>query len=343
MGGGYVEGFLQLVLGDDVLHVIRQRRSEVVVYLAVGLGVGVVGGIYQQRKQRQEHRECLCDAPGQPVHVRDQRPVPGPLKGLVQQQDHGGKDGHAADHAQHHALGHHQAHIQAQLEAHEAQGHEASHRGDGGAHDAGERQADGPGHGLLVVGTVLELLVVAVPQEDGVVHGHRQLQHRGQRHGDEGDLPQQQIGAHVVEYRHADGSHEHQRHQEAVQQQHHGQYGQPHGDGHVDGLLVLANILQVQHHGGHAGNEALLAANTPDLLEGLHGTVFGGGAVEEHRYHGGVVGIEGVVELLGQHLHGDGHVREAVVPDGGVHMVHGLDLLLESGHVPMVHALDNDK
>ncbi len=42
------------------------------------------------------------------------------------------------------------------------------------------------------------ILLVAVPQEDGVVHGNAQLQHRAQGFGNIGYLSKEIVGSHIV-------------------------------------------------------------------------------------------------------------------------------------------------
>ena len=69
------------------------------------------------------------------------------------------------------------------------------------------------------------LLFVAVPQEDGVVHGDGQLQHGGQRLGDVGYLTEEVVAAQIKQDAHADAGKEHKGHQPAVQQDHHGGAG----------------------------------------------------------------------------------------------------------------------
>ena len=111
-----------------------------------------------------------------------------------------------------------------------------------------------------------QLLVVAVPQEDGIVHGHSQLQHGGQCLCDVGNLTQEIVGAHVQQNHGTDGGQEHQGNQPAIQQQEHGGAGQQHGQTNVEWLLLLAQVFQVHHQGGHAGDEALLAAHPANFL-----------------------------------------------------------------------------
>ena len=105
-----------------------------------------------------------------------QRPVPGLLQRTVQQENERWQDGHTAQNSQHHALGHDNAQIPAHGIAHEAQGHKPGNGGDGAAGHRGNGPGNGLGHGRLMVFLGRQLLTITVPQENGVVHRHRQLQ-----------------------------------------------------------------------------------------------------------------------------------------------------------------------
>ena len=265
MGGGDVKLFGELLVGDDVLHVLRQALAHVVVYLVVGLIIADVGRGDEQGEDHQKHGENLAHALGKASHIGDQGLMPCPLQRLIKHQDQGRQDGHAAQHAQQHALSHDDAQVTAQREGHEAQGDEAGDGGGRTADDGGKGVVDGHRHGLLVVALQGQLLVVAVPQEDGVVHGHCQLQHGGQRLGDIGDLTEEEIAAQIEEDANADAGQKDEGNQPAVQQQHHGGAGTGHRQRHIDGLLLLAQILQVGDQRRHAGDEALLACDGANL------------------------------------------------------------------------------
>ena len=251
MGGGDVKLLGELLVGDDVLHVLRQALAHVVVHLVIGLIIADVGRGNKQGKDHQKHGENLAHALGKASHIGDQGLMPCPLQRLIQHQDQGRQDGHAAQHAQQHALGHDDPQVTAQREGHEAQGDEAGDGGGRAADDGGKGVVDGHRHGLLVVALQGQLLVVAVPQEDGVVHGHGQLQHRRQGLGDVGDLSQEEVAAKVIDDGHANAGQKHEWNQPAVQQQHHGGAGTGHSQRHIDGLLLLAQVLQIRHQCRH--------------------------------------------------------------------------------------------
>ena len=300
VGGGDVEILLQLGVGDDIVHILRQALSHVVIDLVAGLFIAIEGGSDEQGEDHQKHGEDLYQLLGEAPHIGDDGAVLRLLQGLIQHKDHRRQHGDAAQHAQQHALGHDDAQIPTQREAHEAQGDEAGNGGHGAADDAGESGVDGGGHGVLFAFTKRQLLVVAVPEEDGVVHGDGQLQHGGQRLGDVGNLAQEEVGAQIQQDHGADGGQEHEGDQPAVQKQQHGHARQRYGQRHIDRLLLLAQVFQVDYQSRHAGHEALLAADAADLRHGVHGDILRGAGVEEHGHHGGMVGVEGLVDLLRQ-------------------------------------------
>ena len=343
MGGGDIKLLRELAVGDDIFHVLRQTLAHIVIDLVVGLCIAGIGRPDQQGEEHQKQRECLAYCLGKAAHIRDQGPMAGPLQGLIQQQDQRGQQGHTANNTQHHALCHHQAQIPAQGEGHEAQGDKARHGGDGAAQDGGKGPADGLGHGLLMIIRMGQLLVVAVPQEDGVIHGDGQLQHRGQRLGDIGDLAEKPVAAQIQQDGNTDAGQKHKGHQPAIQQHHHGSTGAGYGQRHIDGLLLLTQVLQVGDQRRHSGNKALSAADAPDLPNGVHGHIRRGGRVKKDGHHSGIFRVEGIVKLFRQHFHRDGEIRYRIVPEHCIHMLHLLKLFLQHRHIPQGHILHDNQ
>ena len=188
VGGANIEGILQLGVGNDVIHILRQGSAQVVVHSVIGLGVCVV----RRHNGNGEHCKEYGEDPGQTlcrlVHTGQQGTVPGLFNGLIQHQDQSRQSSNASDHAQDYALRHDDAKIHAQSKGHEAQSDEPGNGGDGTADDGGKGFVDGSCHCAVLIPLELSLLTVAVPQEDGVVHGDCQLQYRRQRLGQIGDL-----------------------------------------------------------------------------------------------------------------------------------------------------------
>ena len=265
------------------------------------------------------------------------------LQGLIQHKDQRGQNRDAADHAEDNALCHDKAQIASQREGHEAQCREAGNRRDGAADDGSQRLMDGARHGFLVVCLFLALLVVAVPEEYGVVHRNGKLEHGGQRLGDVGNLTEEVVAAEVEQDHHADGGEEHEGNQPAVQQHHHGSHGAQHRQPDVDRLLLLAQILQIRDQRRHTRNKALLAGQGTNLPDGIHGDVRRGGAVEEHGDQRGIVGVELPVQLIRQYLLRNGKIRQRGVPQHRLDVLDALYLFAQRGNVPIRHILHHDE
>ena len=199
VGGGHTKLLCQLFIGLQVGHICRvhalagQNFGKIIKHRRPVVAHG--GRNHQQSKNHQKHPTVLHDALGQPVQIGQQRPVPGLLQRTVQQENERWQDGHTAQNSQHHALGHDNAQIPAHGIAHEAQGHKPGNGGDGAAGHRGNGPGNGLGHGRLMVFLGRQLLTITVPQENGVVHGNGQLQHRRQGLGDVGNLPQEVVAS----------------------------------------------------------------------------------------------------------------------------------------------------
>ena len=156
----------------------------------------------------------------------------------------------------------------------------------------------------------LSVLVVAVPQEDGIIHGHGQLQHRREGFGNIGDLSQEEIAA-KVQYDHdADGGEEDEGNQPAVQKQQHSCQGAGHCQSHIDGLFLLAEILQVRYQSGQSGDKALRAGNGADLADRFHGDVRRRAAVKEDGHSSRMVCIENLINPIRQHFLGNRQIGQ---------------------------------
>ena len=161
--------------------------------------------------------------------------------------EHKNQAGQRRKHAQHaegHALGQHHAQIRADLKAHE-QKHQQPY--DGGNAAAGDGPKGGGQRVLHRLRPVIhdsQLLTVAVHQDNGVVHGQRQLQYGGHARRHVGDLAQKIIRAQVQRYGHSDGHEEQQRLKIAVAGQQQDQQDDAEGHGvHREGNLRGRGIV----------------------------------------------------------------------------------------------------
>ena len=270
MGGGDVEFFGKLGVCDDVFHVLRQALPHVVVDLIVGLLVAVKRRSNQEQEEDEKDREGLGQELCHALHVRDNRAMARMLKRFVEYQNQRGQDRHAADDAEDDTLCHDDSEVTSQREAHEAERDEACNRCNRAADHAGQRFADCIRHGIAFVGVQGALLVVTVPEEDGVIHRNGKLQDRRQRFCNVGNFTEEVVGSEVDQNHCPDGGKEDERDQEAVQEDQHRNQRKRHRNADVDRFLFFAKVLQVGDQRRHAGNKALLAGNRPDFANGVH-------------------------------------------------------------------------
>ena len=261
------------------------------------------------------------------------------LQGFVKGKNHGRQHRDAGDDAEQDALCHHKAHIQAERKAHEAQGDEARDGRDGGADDGTEGVVHGLRHRGLLVLLRRQVVLIAVPEKDRVVHRNAQLQDCSDGLCDVGDLAQEQVGAHVVEDSVADGEQEDEGHQVGVHRQGQDDNGQEHGDADVDRRLSVGELLRVHETRCHAAQKALRAADLPDLFYGLHGAVLRGPVVKDDEHQRGIALVEGVIDVLRQNLLRNGQVQDGVVPDHVLDVGHVLDFCLEVCDLLVGHAV----
>ena len=113
----------------------------------------------------------LCNKFRWLIHSGKQKLMLCLLNGLVKKQNQCRKNGYTTDNTNDNALCHNNTKVKTQSVAHEAQGNEAGHCGDGASDNGGEGLIDGDCHGFLLILVGGLFLIVAVPEENGVVHG----------------------------------------------------------------------------------------------------------------------------------------------------------------------------
>ena len=261
------------------------------------------------------------------------------LKRFIQHKDQGRKNGNASDHADKDTLCHDQTEVSAHGETHEAQSDESGNGRNRASDDARQRLTDRHHHSFLVIREPLALLVVAVPQEDGIVHGDRQLKDGGECFCNIGDLAEKDIRTEIQNDHHADRKKEDDRGQEAVQQKLHRDERKHDRNRNVDRFLFLAQFLKVRNERGHTGNEALLISDLTDIGDRLHRLVGGCGCIEEYRHDSRVVGVKRVVQFLREHLHRDRKIQDGIVPNDRLDVFDLFDLRFQGRYLKRRHVL----
>ena len=334
---------LQFLICDDIRHILRDRHGDIVIDFVAGLLISVERRYQKDRKQDKEHREDFDDPFGKSTSTRDERSVSAFLKRLIEYQDQGRKYGHASDHTDDNAFCHDQTEVTSHGETHEAKSDESCDRCDGTSDNAAERLADRDHHRFFIIGVFLSLFVIAVPQEDGIVHGDRQLKNSGECFCNIGDLAEEDITSEVKDDHHADGKKEYDRGEETVQQEHHGDKCQRDRDRHIDWLFFLAQFLEVGDQCGHAGDETLFIRDFSDARNGLHRLIRRSGCIVEDGHDGRVIGIKCIVQFLRQHLHRDRQIKDRIVPDDRLDVLDLCDLLFQRSHLKRRHILYDDE
>ena len=169
MRGGHVEIVLELFVGDNRGQVPGQGLVQLVV--DSGVGLSVVGRDEQEDEQHHNGPVVPEDKGVHPVKAGKKASVLVLGDLLIENQHKARQYQNHGGYAQHHALGHDDANVPPQCQPHDAQGQEACDGGYAGGGQGAERGNNGGGHGVPVIRIVGPLLLVAVVEENGVVHG----------------------------------------------------------------------------------------------------------------------------------------------------------------------------
>ena len=230
--GGVGHGALDVRVG---LEPVRQRGHGVLVGVVVQHDDGVIrrehlrdrvgirervgdlGRQLQDVRAREQQHERRRDRAATPVAEAAERREHAPAltlgrarlfrrlaDELIRPQNQAGQHREHAQQAAQHALGQHDAEIHADLEAHEHQHQQAHDRRDRAAGDRAERRRERARHGGLAVGVGLQLLPVAVHEDDRIVHRERKLQNGRDARRDVRRLAEDDVRALIEQHRHAD-------------------------------------------------------------------------------------------------------------------------------------------
>ena len=228
------------------------------------------------------------------------------------------------------------AHIRAQPELHEQHGHKPAHGGEAAGADLRDALAEGLDD-RLPQRQRLMLLLEAVAEDHRVVQRQRQLQNAGHRVGNERDLAQQEVGAHVHQHGADEGQQQHRdlRPGLAGERQHADHDGRH--DDHDDVDLALDDLrkliaqrcIQISVIG---------AVALQHCVQCLHAGAVGLRIVEGDVVEGGdvVVMVAAVVKSHTLHaVHASNFVRDlcgAVVGHAGKHQLGGAEGRKLIGH-----------
>ena len=264
------------------------------------------------------------------------------LQRSCKEQNHHRQHRNAAHYTKDNALRHNQSKVHAHLIGHETQCQETGNCRNGASCHRNQRCIDGLCHGRFRLYSVIQLFHIAVPQEDGIVHGHAQLQHRRNGFGDIGDFSEHDVGSHVVQNCQSDTQQEQERCHIGVQQQHHYQKGQRYRHRYVLDFFRLRNILQIQNHGCHSSNIRVLVAHLSNLIHGIQRMLIRNSRIVECYQHRCILVIDIVLHHLRVHGNRNGWIHHVLQIYDGFHMIHLLNVLLQLRHIIRLHILQNE-
>ena len=258
----------------------------------------------------------------------DERAVLGLGDDVLRAQDERGHEQQHSQQAERDALCQHEAHIRADAEVHQRHGRKADDGRHAGGADGRERGAPCVRHRLFGLRAGGALLREGVQQEDGVVHRAGQLQYRADRVGQERDLTEDDVRAHVEQDR--DAEHGQEQHRLEPRGRGDGQDDEDDDDRqrHNAGNLRVDGRAEVGIRHGGACHQTSVADDALDLVYGLVGLV-GRVLVGEDNIHIGLVILVvvidvGVVDEFARAVDIGGHIA----PHDHVHAVHIRDAVL---------------
>ena len=204
---GHQVGFCEVLvdhIGSD-LGLILHRGLDGAVAIRVGTqGLKVVSKHQHHRKHDGHQHPGLVSKAADEGNFGHKIPVLRFFHVGAKQHQQAGHDHKDRQHGEEDGLDEADAHICADLELHEQHSHQTADGGQRAGADLGDAFGGGLDDGLLQLKTLLFLLEV-VAEDDGVVQRKGQLQNVRHRVGDEGDLAQQEVGAHVQDHAHHKG------------------------------------------------------------------------------------------------------------------------------------------
>ena len=233
------------------------------------------------------------------------------------------------------------AHVGTEAELHEQHRHQTADGREAAGADLGDALAQRNDR-RLTGGQGLVLLLEAVAEDDRVVQRQRQLEDARDRVGDEGDLPQQEVAAHVEHH----GAHKRQAQHGDLrvglggqdQHRHDDDRHDNHDDAHLRGDDLRQLVAQRSAEVGVVGRVAvennvqrieaavvLLRVAERDVIEGGDVVVVVGGVVEVHALH--AVRRRDLVRDLLRPRVGDVRHHQLCRAEGGELLAHDVEAL----------------
>jgi len=196
------------------------------------------------------------------------------------------------------------------------------------------------GHGpLFIILVFLLVFLKGMPQEDGIVHRDAQLQDRGNRLGNIGNLSEEIVAPHVVEDGHSNRQKEEDRSKKRIHGKHQDDKGQCHGDADVNRLLLFRQVLRIDDDGRHACQEAVLVRDAADIRGSLHRGIRRCRRIIDDEHQRGAIFEKGILHLLRKRIDRNRKICDAVVPVHILDMINRQDFLFQGFDILIFHAV----
>ena len=162
----------------NILLVLLWHRHDIHVIGVAAVAVAEIGQDHQQHEQGRDHAAGGIGKFPHKGDLGDKAFVPCPVHQPAKQHQQGGHQQKDGQKAAQYGLDEHKAHVRPQTKLHEGHGRQARDGGQAAGGDLRDGQRQGADHGLFF-GEKPVLLLVAVAEDDGIVHRQGQLQHNG--------------------------------------------------------------------------------------------------------------------------------------------------------------------
>ena len=195
--------FGQLIISDFTAESLWQRTSQIIIY--IGMCISVDCRNQHNQKRNDKYHMMFCDKPCNSTKIRKNYFMSGLFDCLIADKNQGRKNRYTSDNTKDNTLCHNDTKVFSKGKAHKTQcdksGNCCNGAADHGSNCIGNRMC----HGTVFISVKpLLLLLITVPQENGIIHCNTELQYRRQCLGNIRNLPEKYVGTQIVNNCHAD-------------------------------------------------------------------------------------------------------------------------------------------
>ena len=269
------------------------------------------------------------------VELWNEAPVTVFVNVFVKLKNENRKNDNYGKNAEYNALRHNKTNILSERKIHKAESEEAEYRCQRAARKGDERTLNCACHCVTLVGITKLFLLESVDQENRIVHRDSELKNCGYTLGDVRDLPENHVGTHIVNYRHAQCRQQDERLYPRLHTERHYDEGKNNSHGDENRCLRIGKIHCVFHNDTHAAHKALLIEKTADILYCLHGLVRNGFVfiLDKHHCAFAVLAVKDILDSLRKDLMRYAYVGNIVNPHNGAYIFNLCDFFFQGNNI----------